>query len=228
MSHYSSSINRLVSIALYKSFGWMSLGLTLTGSVSYIIAHSMYMRYMMSSGVVPLLIIAAQIGVVLFLSAFKDKLSYSTTVCAFLTYSVLVGATVSVIFLIYDISSILGVFFIAAGMFIFMAAYGLITKHNLSTAGMFAQMILFGMIILGFLNIFIKSASFDYLLAFIGVLVFSVLVAADIQLIRTKLSEMAYDNQAQNKMAVYGALIMYINFINLFLDLLKLLGKKRK
>jgi FtsH-binding integral membrane protein len=228
MSHYSSSITKLVTAALYKSFGWMSLGLALTSSIAYLMAHSIYMRYMMMSSFLSILIFIAQIGIVVLLSMFKDRLSYPATVCAFLSFAALTGATLSVIFLIYDISSILGIFFIASGMFIFMATYGLMTKQNLGSLGVFAHMALFGLVILGLLNVFIKSAQFDYFLSFIGVIVFSILVAVDIQKIRSLLSEMAYDNQEQNKMAVYGALTMYLNFINLFLDLLRLLGKKRE
>jgi FtsH-binding integral membrane protein len=226
MSQYSSSITKIVTQAIYKSFGWMSLGLMLTSCIAYAMAHSIYMRYLFSSPILFFAIVLAQFGSVIGLTYFKDRISYPAMTSLFLMYSALCGVTLSSIFLIYDLSSILGVFFITAGMFLFMFAYGLLTKHNLKMVGMCAMFLLFGIIILGFINFFMKSTQLDYVLSFFGVIVFSILIAYDTQKLRSDLAEMAYDIREQDKMAVFGALTMYLNFINLFLNLLRLLGKK--
>ncbi len=232
MLQYSSSVSKQVVAALNRSFAWMSLGLFLTAFISYFISQSYYINYLVNSSIYGSLfrfvIIATQLILVVILSAFSEKLCYKSMVFVFLTFSSVMGLSLATIFLIYDLTSILGVFFVAASMFAMLCIYGIITKRDLSPIGYFAGMVLFGMIIFGFINIFfIKSETFVNMLSFIGVIVFSALTAYDIQKVKTVLAEMAYDHQEQKKMSIRGALVMYLNFINLFLNLLKLLGRKK-
>jgi uncharacterized protein len=228
VSHFSSSIMRAASSAMYRSYGWMSLGLMITASISYILADSYYIRYILfGSSLVPILIFLAQFAIIIMMSGFSYKLSYQTMLMAFLGYSVLTGITMSAIFIVFDLYSIVRVFFIASGMFLLMAGYGASTKHDLSAYGTFGISALFGVILLSFVNVFIRSASFDYMLSFIAVIAISALIAFDMQRLKAQLSEMAYDYQQQRKLSIYGALTMYINFIALFVRLLHILGRRR-
>ncbi len=227
MMQYSSSIARLVTSALYKTFGWMALGLSLTAGASYLMWATSSIQRLAHMGVSIIFLFIAQFALVFALTALRDKLNYSATVVAFLAYASLTGVTLSAIFMMYEMQSIIGVFFIASSMFALVAAYGMVTKHDLSALGFFAVAALFGLIILGLVNLFIRSALFDGMLAFIGVLVFAALTAYDVQRIKYLLSEMAHSREDQNKMAITGALFLYLDFINLFLNLLRLLGKRK-
>jgi uncharacterized protein len=228
VSHFSSSIMRTASTAMYRAYGWMSLGLMITASISYILADSYYIRYILfGSGLIPILIFLAQFAIIIMMSGFSYKLSYQAMLMAFLGYSVLTGVTMSTIFIVFDLHSIVSVFFIASGMFLLMAGYGASTKHDLSEYGTFGISALFGIILLSFVNVFIRSASFDYALSFVAVLAISALIAFDVQRLKAQLSEMAYDYQQQRKLSIYGALTMYINFIALFVRLLHLIGRRR-
>lgn len=232
MSHYSSSIERTVTSAINRTFAWMALGLFLTAIFAYYISASHFYLYLINprGGISGLGIIFMLLPLALtFLLQFAyDKFSYSAMVAWFLTVTSAHGITLSTIFLVYEMSSIIGVFFIAAGIFLSMAIYGLVTKHNLSNLGMFATMVLFGVIIIQLINMFMRSNALSMGIAFISVIIFSALTAYDIQNIRSILSEMAYNNEEREKMSIFGAFQMYINFLNIFLNLLRLLGNKKR
>jgi FtsH-binding integral membrane protein len=232
MLHYSSNVIKLVNAAINRTFAWMSTGLALTATISFLISQSHFMHYLLNASaygsILRFSIIAVQFILVIALMAFSEKMSYSSMVATFLAFSGVMGMSLATIFLIYSIESIIGIFFITSGMFASLCIYGLITKRDLGPIGYFAGMVLFGMIIFGLINtFFVKSAAFVNVLSFIGVIVFSALTAYDIQNVKVALAEMAYDTKEQNKMSIKGALMMYLNFINLFLNLLKLFGKKR-
>ena len=228
MSNYSSSIIKTANIALYKSYCWMSLGLIITSIIAYLISGSIQIQTLIfNSSLLNFGIILAQIGVIIFMSTMIQKLSYLLMLSLFIIYSLLNGLTLSAIFMIFNIQSIIGVFFIASGIFIIMASYGILTKHDLSSYGTFGLAILSGVLILSIFNIFFKSGNFDYILSFISVIAISALIAYDMQNTKKVLIEMAYDKRLQNKMSIYAALSMYINFISLFIRLLHLFGKKK-
>lgn len=228
MSNYSSSITRTVSDAIYKTFGWMSLGLALTATISYTLWQASYayniaaMRFAM----IPLIIIQVLLAVAL--TSFYQKLSHAALITAFTAYAALTGVTLSPLFIVYELTSLIAVFAISSGMFALTAFYGYYTKKDLSSFGLFFIISLFGLMILQLVNMFIKSAAFDSVLAFFGVIIFAALTAFDMQKIKNILSDMAYDKETQDKMAVTGAFILYLDFINLFLYLLRLLGKQRR
>lgn len=230
MANYSSSsIKKTVNLALTKTFGWMSLGLSLTGSIAYLIGHSSYVHTLFREfNFTLILLIIAQIAFASIISLFFHKINYATCALLFLGYSALNGITLSNIFIIYELKSIIGIFFIAAAIFAISALYGQITKQDLSSMGHFLLMALIGIMVLMFANIFFQSVFLDKTLSFFAIIVFSGLTAYDIQKIKTLFSEMAYGTEEASKIAIFGALQMYLNYINIFLHLLRLLGKKKQ
>jgi len=216
------------SIFLAKVFNWMAIGLGVTGVVAYFTAASGLAQILMASPLFFVLIIA-ELGMVFYLSARIGKIQASTATALFTGYSVLNGLTLSMIFLAYTSSSIAGTFFITAGMFGAMAIYGMVTKRDLSGLGSFMFMGLIGVLIASVVNIFLKSSSLYWAISMIGVLVFTGLTAYDVQKIKRMGEEgiMAQGESAIRKGAIMGALALYLDFINLFLMLLRFFGGSR-
>ena len=216
------------SIFLAKVFNWMAIGLGITGLVAYGAAASGLAVRIINS---PFFIILAlgTLGLVFYLSARIDKIQASTASALFLLYSVMNGLFFSTIFLRYTGASIAGTFVITAGMFGAMSVYGLVTKRDLSGWGSFLFMGLIGIIIASIVNIFLKSSGMYWVISMIGVLVFTGLTAYDIQKIK-KMGEdgiMAQGSEAITKGSIMGALALYLDFINLFLMLLRFFGASR-
>lgn len=216
------------SIFLAKVFNWMALGLGITGLVAYATAASGLAAKIINS---PLFLIIAlgTLGMVFFLSARIDKIQASTASMLFIVYSVLNGLFFSTIFLRYTGTSIAGTFVITAGMFGAMALYGLVTKRDLSGWGSFLFMGLIGLIIASIVNIFLKSPGVYWVTSGIGVLIFTGLTAYDVQKIKRMGEEgiMSQGHEAITKVSIMGALALYLDFINLFLMLLRLFGGSR-
>ncbi|WP_049785044.1 Bax inhibitor-1/YccA family protein [Desulfotalea psychrophila] len=216
------------SIFLAKVFNWMALGLGLTGLVAFFAAGSGITAAIVASPLFMMLIIA-ELGMVFFLSARIDKIQASTASGLFLGYSFLNGLTLSAIFLAYTSTSIAATFFITAGMFGAMAVYGLITKRDLSGFGSFLFMGLVGIIIASVVNIFLKSTGLYWVISLLGVFIFTALTAYDVQKIKT-MGEKGILSQGEvaiKKGAIMGALTLYLDFINLFLMLLRFFGGSR-
>ena len=216
------------TIFLAKVFNWMAVGLGITGIVAYATAHSGLAMTIIGSPIFFILIIA-ELGLVFYLSARVQKIQASTASSLFIGYSVLNGLTLSVIFLAYTSSSIAGTFFITAGMFGAMAVYGLVTKRDLSGWGSFLFMGLIGIILASIVNIFLKSSSMYWAISLIGVFIFTALTAYDVQKIKRIGEEgiMTQGDEAIRKGSIMGALTLYLDFINLFLMLLRFFGGSR-
>ena len=216
------------SIFLAKVFNWMALGLGLTGLVAFFAASSGITAAIVASPLFMMLIIA-ELGLVFFLSARIDKVQASTASGLFLGYSFLNGLTLSAIFLAYTSTSIAATFFITAGMFGAMALYGLVTKRDLSGFGSFLFMGLVGIIIASVVNIFLQSSSLYWVISLLGVFIFTALTAYDVQKIKTMGEEgiLSQGEVAIKKGAIMGALTLYLDFINLFLMLLRFFGGSR-
>lgn len=216
------------SVFLAKVFNWMAMGLGITGIVAFFTAQSGLARVIVGSPIFFVLIIG-ELGLVFYLSARINKIQAGTASMLFLGYSILNGLTLSVIFLAYTNSSIAGTFLITAGMFGAMAVYGLITKRDLSGLGSFLFMGLIGIIIASIVNIFLKSSGLYWMISFIGVLVFTGLTAYDIQKIKKMGEEgiMSQGEEAIRKGSIMGALALYLDFINLFIMLLRFFGGSR-
>jgi uncharacterized protein len=216
------------TVFLAKVFNWMAMGLGITGVVAYFTATTGLARSIIASPLFMILVIA-ELGMVFFLSARINKIQAGTASGLFFGYSILNGLTLSVIFLAYTRSSIAGTFFITAGMFGAMAVYGMVTKRDLSGLGSFLFMGLIGILIASVVNIFLKSSSVYWVISLLGVFIFTGLTAYDVQKIKNMGEEgiMVDGEEAIKKGAIMGALALYLDFINLFLMLLRFFGGSR-
>jgi FtsH-binding integral membrane protein len=214
---------------IYRVYGWMAAALVVTAAVAYYTAQTpaIFKAILENSGIFFGLIIV-QLALVIILSALALRLSYFTAVLLFMLYAVTVGLTLSIIFLAYEISSIYLTFGVCSAMFGVMAVYGYVTKADLTTVRSLGTMVLVGMIIGLIINMFLRSSMFDMILSGIGVILFTLLTAADTQKIKQIGYQLMADEQMLSKAVVVGALTLYLDFINLFLYLLRFLGKKRE
>ena len=213
---------------MYGVFGWMAVALSLTGITAYFISQNPHMQTMIFTNPwVFAVLFIAQFVVVVTLSMFIFKLSYPAALMLFIAYAILTGATLSVIFLVYTASSIASTFFVAAGMFGSMAVYGAVTKNDLTSMGSLLGMMLWGLILAMLVNIFLKSPMLDLVTAIIGVIVFAGLTAYDIQRIKRMAMQLNAHEESTQKIMLIGALQLYLDFINLFLSLLRIMGKRR-
>ncbi len=211
-----------------KVYVWMTLALVLTGITAYGVASSpgLMMTIIQTPAIMWGLIIA-ELAIVIAISAAINRLSLTTATLLFVLYSVLNGATLSLIFAVYTMSSIANVFFITAGTFGVMAAYGYFTKRDLSSWGKLLLMALIGLIIATLVNVFlVKSSGFDLILSYAGVLIFVGLTAYDTQKIKQMLAMQTDMGEGAQKVALLGALSLYLDFINLFLYLLRIFGRR--
>ncbi|HHO48740.1 MAG TPA: Bax inhibitor-1/YccA family protein [Desulfobacteraceae bacterium] len=216
------------TVFLAKVFNWMALGLGLTGIVAFLTAHSGLAMAIVATPLFFVLILA-ELGIVFYLSARIDRMQPGTATGLFVGYSFLNGLTLSTIFLAYTSASIAGTFFITAGMFGAMAVYGLVTKRDLSAMGSFMFMGLIGIILASIVNIFLKSSGLYWTISVIGVLVFVGLTAWDVQKLKNMGEQgiMEQGEAAIRRGAIIGALALYLDFINLFLMLLRFFGGSR-
>lgn len=229
-SNLSSIYSKTAQRALFRNvYVWMTMALAITGLVAMYMAKSLTLLQMIlgsSFGMWGLLI--AEIGLVWYLSARIQKISFATATVLFIIYSILNGATLSVIFLVYTASSIANTFFITAGTFAATAIYGYITKKDLSSLGSLCIMGVIGLIIATVVNIFLASDALTMIISYIGVALFVGLTAYDTQKIkRLLLSNDMEVNEETQKIALLGALTLYLDFINLFLYLLRILGDRK-
>ena len=211
-----------------KVYGWMGTALAITAGTAYYISQSAGILQSISQPGVMIALILGQLGLVLFLSFMLEKMNMATTVLAFLLYSLLTGVTLSSIFLIYTTVSIVSTFIVAAGMFGVMSLYGYFTNEDLSSMANILMMALVGLIIGMVVNMFLRSPGFAYLLSGIGVIVFALLTAYDMQKIKQFGQNMLAHGQMAGKISIMGALMLYLDFVNLFLFLLNIMGKRKE
>ncbi len=208
---------------------WMTAGLALTGVVSFAVAgNPALMRTLVSTPFLFFALIIGELILVMYLSARINQMSASRATMAFAGYSILNGITLSVIFLAYTGAEISLAFFTAAGTFAGMSLYAMTTKRDLSGIGHYLIMGLWGIIIASVINIFLRSASLYYMISYIGVFVFIGLTAYDTQMIKrwnesfgTTISEEQYV-----KLSILGALKLYLDFLNMFLFMLRIFGRR--
>jgi len=221
------------AVYLAKVMGWMCVGL-LTTVVSAMAAINMPIVWdlVFGGGIGFWVIIAAQFIMVLALSAGIQKMSPVTATVMFMVYAGLTGLTMSVFILVYTLDSLLLAFSVTTFMFLTMSAYGFITKKDLTSMGRLAFFGLIGIIVAGIANFFLGNAMLDFAITVIGVLVFIGLIAYDTQWIKGNYQHAmaeGYDEYSDEvrKLAIIGALKLYLDFINLFIMLLRLLGRRR-
>lgn len=210
-----------------KLYVWMTLALAITGICAYGVATSpSILQLIYSGGATIWVLFLLELGLVFYTTARIDRLSLSTATSLFVLYSALNGVTLSSIFIIYSMASIAKVFFITAGTFAAMTAYGYFTKTDLSRFGSILFMALIGLIIASVVNVFMRSAMFDFILSYVGVAIFVGLTAWDSQKIKEMLARQADLSEGAQKLALMGALSLYLDFINLFLYLLRIFGNR--
>jgi FtsH-binding integral membrane protein len=220
----------LVNTFVRSVYNWMAIGLALTGFVAFYVANSpSIMRLIIGNQLIFFGLIIGELALVFSISARVHKMQASTATGLFVLYAALNGATLSVIFLAYTKSSIASTFFICAGTFVACSIYGWTTKRDLTSFGGFLFMGLIGIIIASLVNLFIRSSAMYMIISYIGVFVFVGLTAYDTQ----KLKNMALTQPGGleagvvRKGAILGALSLYLDFINLFLMLLRIFGDRR-
>ncbi len=215
-----------VTAFLRKVYGWMFVGLGVTAAVALGVAGSpTLLQAIFGNKLLFFGLIAAELGLVFYLSARVQKLAPGTASGLFLLYSALNGATLAMIFVIYTGTSIATTFAVAAGMFGALALYGSTTKRSLAGVGQFVFMGLIGLILASVVGLFVKSDGLQFVISVAGVIIFTGLTAWDAQ--RLKAMATALPEGQTGSYAVVGALSLYLDFINLFLFLLRFLGGRR-
>ena len=209
-----------------KVYVWMALALVITGLAAYYVANSGFIFTLLNNQLLFWGLIIAELALVIGLSAAINKLSLTMATLMFVLYSVINGVTLSSIFLIYTAESITQVFLITAGTFGAMAFIGYTTKKDLSSMGKYLLMALIGLIIATLVNIFFKSSGMSMIISYVGVLIFVGLTAYDSQKIKEMCNSIEYVDESAQKLALLGALTLYLDFINLFIYLLRIFGKR--
>jgi len=222
---------------MLKIYNYMASALALTGIVALLAAHSdafLSAMYVVEgdaiTGAKPLawIVMIAPLGLVMYLSFGLQRMSLLAAQISYWAYAALIGLSLSVIFLTYTNESIAQVFFITAGTFGGMSLYGYNTKRNLTPVGWFLIMGLWGLIVATLINIFLHSSGLQFMLSVIGVAIFVGLTAYDTQKLKALYYQDSANGEWYGKVVIIGALTLYLDFINIFLNLLNLLGKRRK
>jgi uncharacterized protein len=229
MFHNYSMSERLSSF-MYGVYTWMACALAVTACTAYSISLFPQAFAVIYAFRFPIFLV--QFGLVMGLSWFLHRLSLTSALLMFLLYSVLIGVTFSFIFYVYTMASIISTFLTVAGMFGGMAIYGYMTRTDLTAIGNIAIMMLLGLILGLFVNKFFHNPGIDYMLSGAGVIIFTLLTAYDVQKIK-QIGQQVLVNQEEmeqgtiEKATILGALTLYLDFINLFLFLLRFMGKRR-
>lgn len=210
-----------------KVYVWMTFALVITGVTAYAVATTPSLLLAIATNTLLFWgLVIAEFALVIAISAAINKLSITTATLLFVLYSVVNGATLSLIFVLYTATSIASVFFITAGTFAVMAFIGYTTKTDLTSLGKILLMALIGIIIATVVNLFVRSTGLQLIVSYIGVLVFVGLTAYDSQKIKRMLMQVDTMSEAAQKIALLGALTLYLDFINLFLYLLRIFGRR--
>jgi len=214
-------------------FSWMAAALVITSIVAYYFGNDMDLLSLLVNvegrglSILGYVVMFAPLGFILAMSLGFNKFSYPVLLFLFLLYAAVMGASLSFIFLVYTSGSIFGTFAAAAGMFGLMAVVGYTTKTDLTKFGSIMMMGLFGIIIASIINWFLQSDSMSYIISFIGVLVFTGLTAYDVQKLKRIGAGVEFGVESTSKLVIMGALNLYLDFINLFLFLLRLFGDRK-
>jgi FtsH-binding integral membrane protein len=213
---------------MVRVYNWMTTGLGITGMVAYTVADMPVLTdLLLGNPIIAIALVIAQIGLVFWLASRVMQMSAQQATGIFVLYAALTGITFSVIFLTYTASSITSTFLVTAGTFAAMSFYGYTTKKDLTSWGSFFFMGLIGIIIASIVNIFLQSSAMYWIITYAGVLIFIGLTAYDTQKIKEMNILGNEGTDEDTKEAIRGALSLYLDFINLFLMLLRLMGDRR-
>ncbi len=213
---------------LTRVYGWMSLGLIITGIIAFLVAGSMTMlELIIGNSWIFLGLLVLELGAIVYLSGFIHKMSSVQAAAVFFLYSALNGLTLSYVFIVYTMSSVSSAFIVTAGMFAVISVYGYVTKRDLSTVGHFSLMALVGLILVSVVNFFFKNEGFNLFISYAAVIVFVGLTAYDTQKIKSLNTSLVVGSEDEKKASIIGALTLYLDFINLFLNILRIMGRRR-
>jgi uncharacterized protein len=228
-----SQVQPVAKTFLSSVFSWMGIALAVSAITAYVFGTDMsYMQYLLNPETGKLsalgyIVMFAPLGFVLLMGFGFNKLSSTALIALFMVYSVIMGMSLSFIFLAYTTGSIYGVFIASAGMFGLMALVGYTTKTDLTKLGSILIMGLIGIVIAGLVNLFLRSDGMSYIISFLAVIIFTGLTAYDVQKLKNIGTGVEYGTENTAKLAILGALTLYLDFINLFLALLRLFGGRR-
>jgi FtsH-binding integral membrane protein len=213
------------SDALWVTYRWMTLGLATTGFVALFVAHSPgALELLLGNRILFYALLFGQLGLVVALSAVAARVSTAVAASMFFAYAALTGVTFSTLFLVYTASSIAATFFVTAGAFAGLSLFGMATQRDLSAMGRFGVFALIGVILASVVNMFLRSSGLEWLITVAGVLLFAGLTAYDTQ----RLKELFRRGETSANLPLVGALTLYLDFINMFLFLLRLVGDRRR
>jgi uncharacterized protein len=213
---------------LMRVYHWMTLGLALTGIVAlYVASNETMVQTVLSTPFLFFGLMVGELVLVFYLAARVMRMSARRAMTVFLLYSALNGVTFSVLFLMYAQSTIASAFFVTAGTFAATSAYGYATRRDLSSMGSFFFMGLVGLIIASVVNLFLRSPAVYWVTTYAGVLIFVGLTAYDTQKLKGIFRNVQPGAEMETKAAISGALALYLDFINLFLFILRILGGRR-
>ncbi len=205
-----------------KVFMWMFIGLLITFLTGYVVSSNDNMLYNIFSGGTYFILIIIELVLVVYLSARIHKMQVTTARIVFILYSFVSGLTFGSIFIVFKMSSIMLIFLITAILFGIFALIGRFTKLDLTKVGTILLMMLFGIVICTFVNVFLKNDTLDLFVSYISIIVFLGFTAYDMQ----KIKMLSYEFDDEDKIAIIGALELYLDFINIFIDLLRIFGKR--
>lgn len=209
-------------------YGWMAAALAVTGFVALLVTRSEALqRFIFGTPFVFFGLIIGELIVVMWLATRIHTMSVSTATAVFVGYSVLNGLTLSSVFLVYAQATVAQAFFVTAGLFGVMTLYGFFTKTDLTRVGHLLMMGLIGFVIASLVNLFLRSEAIYWIITYAGVVIFTGLVAYDSQRIKEMALSGAGEGEAGQKYAIIGALRLYLDFVNLFLLLLRIFGRRR-
>lgn len=231
MFHNQRYSNSISSTFMQKVYGWMCVGLSVTAAISYYLSpevNPVLFKALMSNMFMVFGLFIAQFALIYYMMSHYQRISFSAMALSFMTFCALQGISLAPLLYVYTGASVFYVFMIAAVMFAVMGLYGWLTNSDLSSMGNILFMGLIGLIIANFINIFIRSAMFDMFTAVIGVGIFSMLIAYDIQNLKKYSQYGVSSPEDMNKFALIGAMALYLNLINLFIYLLRLFGERRR
>lgn len=221
--------NSGIQAYMAQVYGWMTCGLLLTAFVAWYASNSYAIQsFVFSSQITFFGLIIAQLALVFVISGMVNRLSGTLATSLFMLYSALTGLTLSSIFTVYTGESIFGTFIVAGGMFGTMSVYGYVTKRDLSGIGSMLFMALIGLVLASLVNMWLKSSGLANIISYAGVLIFVGLTAYDTQKLKNMGAQLSADDKDNfRKYSIVGALTLYLDFINLFLMLLRIFGNRR-
>lgn len=223
---YGVGVGATGSVAAFMNavYAWMCVGLGLTGVVALLVANA----HVVLTGGALLILFLAELGLVFVISGMINRLSAAAATGLFLLYAALNGVTLSMIFLVYANATIASAFIVTAGMFGATSLFGYVTKKDLSRLGGICFMALIGIILASVVNMFMANTTLYWLITYAGVAVFVGLTAYDTQKIKAIAYQTQGDQNTASKLAIVGSLVLYLDFINLFLFMLRIMGDRRR